>query len=142
MSWWKILKWCCPLDLADDVSIKCQVEQCFTAFPQLVLPKITLRTRLPVKANVGFSLEPQRWANTHITGHRALMPLAHLFFFRGGLQLPNLSHLNQEEKDVKYTSHTGCHFLYHFCTDNPSVRGSCGMGCLWSAHKEGGPIPL
>lgn len=100
---WKILKWCCPLIWKAMFPWSASVEQCFTAFPQFVLPKITLGTRVTVKAKVSFALEPQWWANTHIkaaTEHRALMPLAHLAFFRGGLQLPCLSHLRQEGHKV------------------------------------------
>lgn len=82
-----------------------RVEQCFTAFPQFVLPKITLRKRVTVKASVSFALEPQCGQTP-----TSMQPLntdasCTLAFFRGGLQLLCLPHLRQEEKDVKYTFH-------------------------------------
>lgn len=55
------------LDLKDGVSMKSQSGMVFHC-PQFVLPKITLRTRLTIKANVSFALEPQWWANKSTKG--------------------------------------------------------------------------
>lgn len=68
------------------------------------------------------------------TDHRALMPPAHFAFFRGGLQLPYLSQLRQEEKDMQCISHW-LHRMSLSLQVDPSTLTAHQWGVPWDGFS-------
>lgn len=66
--------------------------------------------------------------------HRALMPPAHLAFFRGGLWLPYLSQLRQEEKDMQCISHW-LHRMSFSLQVDPSTLTAHQWGVPWDGFS-------